>query len=138
MMKNHQIRVLIYLLYYYSLSKRVINIKKIIFSYISAHLANQNYNICIRRNNGKCSICYITSVTQIADAATIASSFGLSKYVREGLGISWVGNVRVSHESTKLETKSVLSRYLLVTATQRKHTHPYSTYIPVQFKCPTT
>jgi len=44
-----------------------------------AHLANQNYNICIRRNNGKCSICYITSVTQIADAATIASSFGLSK-----------------------------------------------------------
>jgi len=44
-----------------------------------AHLANQNYNICIRRNNGKCSICYITSVTQIADAATVASSFGLSK-----------------------------------------------------------
>ena len=65
-----------------------ITMKQSILSYISAHLANQNYNICIRRNNGKCSICYITSVTQIADAATIASSFGLSKYVREGLGIS--------------------------------------------------
>ena len=60
-----------------------ITMKQSILSYISAHLANQNYNICIRRNNGKCSICYITSVTQIADAATIASSFGLSKYVWE-------------------------------------------------------
>merc|ERR1712109_264016 len=46
----------------------------------SAHLANQNYNVCIRRNNGKCSICYITSVTPTAaDAATAPASFGLSK-----------------------------------------------------------
>ena len=69
--------ILLTLLLLISQSKRH---KQSIFSYISAHLANQNYNVCIRRNNGKCSICYITSVTPTAaDAATAPASFGLSK-----------------------------------------------------------
>jgi hypothetical protein len=43
----------------------------------TAHLANQNYNICIRKNNGKCRICYVPSIVG-AIAGTNPSSFGLS------------------------------------------------------------
>lgn len=43
----------------------------------TAHLANQDYNICIRRNNGNCRICYIPSILG-ATAATDPSSYGIS------------------------------------------------------------
>jgi hypothetical protein len=43
----------------------------------TAHLANQNYNICIRKNNGKCRICYVPSIVG-AIAGTNPSAFGLS------------------------------------------------------------
>merc|ERR1712072_169268 len=43
----------------------------------AAHLANQDYNICIRRNKGKCRICYIPS-TVGATAGTNPSSYGIS------------------------------------------------------------
>jgi hypothetical protein len=43
----------------------------------TAHLANQNYNICIRKNNGKCRICYVPSIIG-AVANMNPSAFGLS------------------------------------------------------------
>ena len=40
------------------------------------HLTNQNYDICIRRARGYCSVCYDPVIT--GTAATAAGSFGLS------------------------------------------------------------
>ena len=40
------------------------------------HLSNQNYNICIRRAKGFCSICFTPKVLSTANSA--ASSFGVS------------------------------------------------------------
>ena len=40
------------------------------------HLANQNYDICIRRARGYCSVCYDPVIT--GTAATAAASYGLS------------------------------------------------------------
>jgi len=42
------------------------------------HLASQDYNVCVRRNSGKCRICYETTIAA-AIAATDSSSYGLSK-----------------------------------------------------------
>ena len=40
------------------------------------HLANQYYNICIRRSRGYCSICYSPQLLH-AGAAITATSFGV-------------------------------------------------------------
>jgi len=42
----------------------------------STHLSNQLYSICIRRNVGKCAICY--SPTVASTIVTVQNSFGLS------------------------------------------------------------
>ncbi len=46
---------------------------------LATHLSSQCYTICVRREEGFCSICYIPSVTDDAnDAAAMQNSFGLS------------------------------------------------------------
>ena len=45
----------------------------IYFSISATHLKNQQYNICIRRGSGFCSICYSVDIT-----AADPNSFGLS------------------------------------------------------------
>jgi len=47
----------------------------------STHLANQNYNVCVRKNVGRCSICYSAMTT---GSATISGSFGLSNGKSDG------------------------------------------------------
>merc|ERR1712029_144217 len=42
------------------------------------HLANQRYTICMRRESGKCSICYFPSVSPSSASSTAQASFGLS------------------------------------------------------------
>lgn len=43
----------------------------------ATHLANQNYDICFRRDVGKCSICFTTVTAGIAANAAMQASFGL-------------------------------------------------------------
>ena len=43
----------------------------------ATHLSNQNYEICIRRNNGYCAICYTVAISGTNDPAS-QGSFGLS------------------------------------------------------------
>jgi len=49
------------------------------FTAAQTHLSNQDYNICVRRENGYCYICYIQAVAPaIADSITAQNTFGLS------------------------------------------------------------
>lgn len=43
----------------------------------ATHLSNQLYSLCFRRNVGKCTLCFISSVNA-ANTITMQSSFGLS------------------------------------------------------------
>ena len=45
---------------------------------IATHLSNQNYEICFRRNNNYCAICYTVAITG-ANTPADQGSFGLSE-----------------------------------------------------------
>lgn len=53
----------------------------------SVHLANQDYNVCVRNNVGSCRICWAETSTA---AATIAGSFALSHLAADGAAMAEV------------------------------------------------
>ncbi len=46
--------------------------------FLATHLSNQCYTICVRREEGFCSICYRAAVVPAIGAAITQNSFGLS------------------------------------------------------------
>ena len=60
------------------------HLKKKCDNVVSAvHLTYQSYNICIRREQGFCAICYVATRDGINDDATDQQSFGLG-YLKIG------------------------------------------------------
>ena len=41
---------------------------KVFFSFLGVHLSNQNYDVCVRRKEGFCSLCWIPEEVGILDA----------------------------------------------------------------------
>ena len=38
------------------------------FIFLGTHLSNQNYDVCVRRKEGFCSLCWIPEVVGVPDA----------------------------------------------------------------------
>ena len=70
-----------------------------ITGYTQFHLANQRYDICFRREQGKSSICYTPKIVGGASPAPAAGSFGLG-------GSAWSPATKQQHDGVAMKASA--------------------------------